>query len=260
MIPKKSRGCLHFASKFLLHSSIMKILQNNQYALQKPQLFVCFLLLCLISLGCPKKNTPINDDPTKESCMDFGDGFCTCYSGWAACDANRNFCFDKPGSPGCACYNAYQNSNFCIDPNDSTTCGSDCGEGQCNLGKCICPDASNIACKDSTGNFMHACVDLQNDNANCGACGNDCEAGKCIAGQCDYSNLECCARTPSGIAPNPEWNPDSETGHCWTSTGSNCLNYAVYCGLYAVSSVNVPASECTQANARYRCEAARCGS
>ena len=45
-------------------------------------------------------------------------------------------------------------------------------------GVCLCADATNSVCGD-------ACVDLPNDDENCGACGHACpESSVCVAGQC----------------------------------------------------------------------------
>jgi hypothetical protein len=68
-----------------------------------------------------------------------------------------------------------QSTGVCSNPTqpDTTSCGTNMA---CTSGKCQC------ATGYSTCNS--ACVDLQNDKANCGACGHDCIGGKCSAGAC----------------------------------------------------------------------------
>jgi hypothetical protein len=61
-------------------------------------------------------------------------------------------------------------------------CIGQCGPGETlNTTTCTCDDI----CPPGQDFCSGACIDIVNDEANCGSCGNDCPPGMpCIAGTC----------------------------------------------------------------------------
>lgn len=222
---------------------------------------LCVLLtLTSLLISCPQSSKPPapNSNGTGVDCINEGDGYCYCAGGLVACDNNAAVCFGNINAPGCQCYNIFDDPTYCA-PGDANSCGVHCGDGTCQNGTCVCSNPNDVKCPGIP--IATACVNLSSDNGNCGQCGNDCGAGKCINGQCDYTNLQCCAQTPSGASFDSGFNTQEETSYCWIR-GVNCLDYASLCDTsgfpYSVSSVNVPATDCFQKNARAVCVTNTC--
>ncbi len=97
-------------------------------------------------------------------------------------------------------------------------CGPECGECDaevsdgCYLGLCTCGDGT--ACAGGQLCCLQKCVDITQDDENCGACGLNCfdqvkgaknphcENGKCTYDQCDADTLDCDKDRSNGCETN----------------------------------------------------------
>ncbi len=116
-------------------------------------------------------------------CADSKCGTLKCIGGFADCDAVRD--------NGC--------EQFLVDDDNCGSCGNKCEDGQrCALNswqipECMCPQGLTFcgSCNYPDGLCRGGCVDMVNDDANCGACGARCEGNvpqaneACVYGKCE---------------------------------------------------------------------------
>jgi hypothetical protein len=142
----------------------------------------------------------VGSDPTAERC-DAVDQDCDgnpvngfnlnspqrCGSCDVSCFASQTCCGGKCVSP----------ASFSSDPLNCGACGAACGSYQmCCQGHCYNPSWSSYnqpppnasCCTQNCGNMTccgMSCIDLNNDDYNCGACGHECSADSwCTGGRC----------------------------------------------------------------------------
>lgn len=151
------------------------------------------------------------------------DGVCDCSSepGEAACPSGATCC------SGAGCRDVDTDELHC------GYCGFECGPetDTCMAGSCIC-DAVGRACDTTSAQSAccgaAGCVDLQNDNAHCGACGLACQANQhCAGGDCvcnpGFGNCDGNARNGCEV------NLSSSLEHC-----NGCGNACTRVGASAV--------------------------
>jgi hypothetical protein len=131
-------------------------------------------------------------------------------------DANCGRCNNKcEGDSHCCNLACRSPEDFRHDAANCGECGKACGDGYyCCWNDCIPggkdipgtfggrepPDAKVCGCKEDCKELSccgEKCVDLENDDANCGACGNDCTATRnsnCCNGECTSSDF--CLKLP----------------------------------------------------------------
>lgn len=165
-----------------------------------------------------------------------------CINGICQCGESETCPQDQDGEEWICC-----NSNdtlYCADikndSNNCSSCGNTCNNGlECINGQCLCPGTQGIeqcevgmTCCSGSG-----CLNLQNDNNNCGQCGNECSNGDiCINGNCICENQgrdcnenlgeRCC----NGLCKNINHDINN-CGQCGNSCGSNtrCLTGGCIC-------------------------------
>lgn len=124
---------------------------------------------------------PVRPQAQSATCAD---GLCgnSCNNGWGDCDGNVN--------NGCE-------SNLQIDLNNCGGCGMPCvdphGKSTCSQAVCsrIC-DKGYTLCNGAGPKGTDKCVNLKDDDANCGMCGNACPQG-----------LPYCTNSVCGRVPHP---------------------------------------------------------
>jgi hypothetical protein len=133
-------------------------------------------------------------------------------------------------------------SGICVDlqhdPNNCGWCGRQCGNGVCVNGGCQCPSSGadgggGMTMCWSNINNNQVCVDLQNDNGNCGWCGNQCPSGTtCAQGTCqcpgsggDGGLLISCWGADGGQSCVDPQNDSNNCGMCGNHCpeGSGCV-------------------------------------
>jgi hypothetical protein len=132
--------------------------------------------------------------------------YSACDAGFLSCNMNR--------LDGCETAFSTTNCGAC-----GTVCGtnescSGTGDCQCGSGPSA---ATGEACTGTTPDCCgNACVNLQDDEANCGACGNRCGTGElCTAGRCG------CGTTRAGIGMG-----EACVGASPDCCGTSCVNVA----------------------------------
>src|SRR5262249_55058289 len=116
-------------------------------------------------------------------------GQCLCKSGLTYCPGT-GACLQTCPQPTCeqqdltACYDNQAGAVICVATSSNGahcgSCDSICSESgtTCVGGKCVCSDGLTFC-------SQRGCVDLANDQDNCGDCGNACDGDKtCIGGTC----------------------------------------------------------------------------
>jgi len=132
--------------------------------------------------ACPPEGDGSETPPpnTYFGCFDSQCGTLKCKGATADCDAVRE--------NGCEV--------SLLDDDNCGTCGNKCAEGQrCALNpyvpECMCPEGLTFCGSCNGGVCSGQCVDLVNDDTNCGACGARCESNvpqaleACVYGRCE---------------------------------------------------------------------------
>ena len=121
---------------------------------------------------------------------------CVCYEGGVDCGGD--FCCPETmictGNGGCGCSPGKISCN--------AACYDACPPGQqFDNSSCACVDS---VCPTGQAFCGGACIDIVNDEANCGSCGNTCSQGMpCIAGTCKCpATMKYCASSQSCIDEN----------------------------------------------------------
>ncbi len=149
---------------------------------------------------CPNEGEQI----CNQQCVDLQSNPEFCGSCDIAClDTER--CAQGTCVSTCDYGNAAICHHVCIDvmsdPSNCGGCGIQCNSNEaCNHGVCGCPSdnpdchGTSHACADTSKTLCNDfCVDLQNDQYNCGSCGHACGVGViCSKGSC----LDCTGKTP----------------------------------------------------------------
>jgi hypothetical protein len=101
--------------------------------------------------------------------------------------------------------------------------------------RCACPDGM-VSCGNT-------CVDLMNDDDNCGACGNAC-AGTCVSGVCTCQGITCTVDEDGGweecgidyetCAPRDSCTYDGGLSTRSCTSHADCADYAPECGVDGV--------------------------
>jgi hypothetical protein len=216
---------------------------------------------------------PANCGGCDQACAPKGDscqgGGCTC-AGGSACSGASTCC------PGLGCIDTTS------DPFNCGVCGHACNPGEtCSGGQCGCnggPACSSLCCAsgcsmtgscDCGGTPCGApsvccngtsCLDIMNDNANCGACGHACPSGLvCDAGACKCHGQICSGGDTccdSGCA-----NLMSSTTNCGTcghacAANETCTGGACECG---TSTCTTGQTCCGQSCKMLASDSANCG-
>ncbi|MBO4349575.1 MAG: choice-of-anchor L domain-containing protein [Proteobacteria bacterium] len=168
------------------------------------------------------------------------------------CGSCDNACQDTERCAEGSCVSTCENANsaicghVCIDvTNDSQNCGgchAKCNDNEvCSHGVCGCPadnpncNESAQTCTDTTKTLCNdLCVDLQNDNYNCGSCGHACGDNViCSNGVC----LDCTGKIPC------------DDGGCYDlkSDPQNCGG----CGVACPANVACVDGQCASCKADY---------
>ncbi|HUB09144.1 MAG TPA: hypothetical protein VMB50_19215 [Myxococcales bacterium] len=170
----------------------------------------------------------------------------------ANCGGCGQICPQGATCAGGQCVLADGGSGWCDLPGNACPAGDACVSTVCATQTCDASDAMEPCAGPGTAGGTaqccgSACVDTNEDSANCGVCGNVCAAGMfCLSGQCTASPT--CGRANSGT-PCPLASAKNGTccaGQC-VDTGSdpaNCQGCGVVCPVGQL---------CNQANAYAPC-------